>query len=72
MDFEAASKISGARFAVLKGTLARLERALGQFMLDLHTDVHGYTEVAPPLLVRDRAMFGTAQLPKFRTTSSPR
>ena len=60
MDFEAAAKISGARFVVLKGRLARLERALAQFMLDLHTDQHGYTEVNPPLLVRDGAMFGTA------------
>jgi seryl-tRNA synthetase len=66
MDFETASKISGARFVVLKGKLARLERALAQFMLDTHTDKHDYTEVAPPLLVRDDAMFGTAQLPKFR------
>jgi len=65
MDFEAASRMSGARFVVLKGKLARLERALAQFMLDLHTDEHGYQEVAPPLLVRDHAMFGTAQLPKF-------
>ncbi|MDB5485554.1 MAG: seryl-tRNA synthetase [Tardiphaga sp.] len=65
MDFEAAAKLSGARFVVLKKGLARLERALGQFMLDLHTDQHGYTEVNPPLLVRDEAMFGTAQLPKF-------
>ena len=65
MDFEAASRMSGARFVVLKGQLARLERALGQFMLDLHTGEHGYTEVAPPLMVRDEAMFGTAQLPKF-------
>ena len=65
MDFEAAAKMSGARFVVLKGGLARLERALGQFMLDLHTSEHGYTEVEPPLLVRDEAMFGTAQLPKF-------
>ena len=65
MDFEAASRMSGARFVVLKGKLARLERALAQFMLDLHTDHHGYQEVAPPLLVRDQAMFGTAQLPKF-------
>ena len=65
MDFEAAAKLSGARFVVLKSGLARLERALGQFMLDLHTDQHGYTEVNPPLLVRDEAMFGTAQLPKF-------
>ncbi|HWW46749.1 MAG TPA: serine--tRNA ligase [Xanthobacteraceae bacterium] len=66
MDFEAAAKISGARFVVLKKRLARLERALGQFMIDLHTDVHGYTEVNPPILVKDHAMFGTAQLPKFR------
>ena len=65
MDFETAAKMSGARFVVLKGALARLERALGQFMLDLHTGEHGYTEVNPPLLVRDEAMFGTAQLPKF-------
>ena len=65
MDFETATKMSGARFVVLKGKLARLERSLMQFMLDLHTDVHGYTEVQPPLLVRDEAMFGTAQLPKF-------
>jgi seryl-tRNA synthetase len=66
MDFEAATKLSGARFVVNKGTIARLERALAQFMLDLHTDQHGYTEVAPPLLVRDAAMYGTAQLPKFK------
>ena len=66
MDFEAAARLSGARFVVLKGQLARLERALGQFMLDLHATEHGYTEVNPPLLVRDDAMFGTAQLPKFR------
>ena len=66
MDFEAAAKISGSRFVVLKGQLARMERALGQFMMDLHTTEHGYTEVAPPVLVRDEAMFGTAQLPKFR------
>ena len=65
MDFEAAAKLSGARFVVLKKGLARLERALGQFMLDLHTDQHGYTEVNPPLLVHSEAMFGTAQLPKF-------
>lgn len=65
MDFEAAAKLSGSRFVVLKGQLARLERALGQFMIDLHTQEHGYTEVAPPLLVRDEAFFGTAQLPKF-------
>jgi seryl-tRNA synthetase len=66
MDFETAGKLSGARFVVLKSGLARLERALMQFMLDLHTDVHGYEEVNPPLLVRDDTMFGTAQLPKFR------
>ncbi len=66
MDFETATKLSGARFVVNKGSLARLERALGQFMLDLHTQTHGYTEVNPPVLVRDEAMFGTAQLPKFR------
>ena len=67
MDFETAAKLSGARFVVLKKGLARLERALGQFMLDVHTsEPHNYTEVAPPLLVRDEVMFGTAQLPKFR------
>ena len=65
LDFEAAARMSGARFAVLKGQLARLERAVGQFMLDLQTDQHGYLEVNPPLLVRDEAMFGTGQLPKF-------
>src|SRR5580698_8919715 len=65
MDFDAAAKMSGARFVVLKGALARLERALEQFMLDLHTSEHGYVEIAPPVLVRDTAMFGTAQLPKF-------
>jgi seryl-tRNA synthetase len=66
MDFETAAKLSGARFVVLKKGLARLERALGQFMLDVHTgEPHNYTEIAPPLLVRDEAMFGTAQLPKF-------
>ena len=65
MDFETAAMLSGARFVVLKRGLARLERALGQFMLDVHTNEHGYTEVAPPLLVRDEVMFGTAQLPKF-------
>jgi len=65
MDFETAAKLSGARFVVLKGALARLERALSQFMLDLHTSEHGYTEINPPLLVRGPAMFGTAQLPKF-------
>jgi seryl-tRNA synthetase len=66
MDFETAAKLSGARFVVLKKGLARLERAIGQFMLDLHTNEHGYTEVNPPLLVRDDVMFGTGQLPKFR------
>jgi seryl-tRNA synthetase len=65
MDFEAAAKLSGARFVVLKKGLARLERAIGQFMLDLHTNEHGYTEINPPLMVRDEVMFGTAQLPKF-------
>ena len=65
MDFEAAAKLSGARFVVLKKGLARLERAIGQFMLDLHTNEHGYAEINPPLLVRDEAMFGTGQLPKF-------
>jgi seryl-tRNA synthetase len=65
MDFEAAAKLSGARFVVLKKGLARLERAIGQFMLDLHTNEHGYAEVNPPLLVRDDVMFGTGQLPKF-------
>jgi len=66
MDFEAAAKLSGARFVVLKQQLARLERALGQFMLDLHVTEHGYTEINPPLMVRDEVMYGTAQLPKFR------
>lgn len=65
MDFEAASKLAGTRFVVLKGALARLERALAQFMLNLHTGEHGYQEVAPPLMVRDEVMYGTAQLPKF-------
>ena len=66
MDFNTAAKLSGARFVVLKGALARLERALAQFMLDLHTSEHGYTEINPPLLVRDDTMVGTAQLPKFK------
>ncbi|RAH99711.1 serine--tRNA ligase [Acuticoccus sediminis] len=65
MDFERAGKLAGSRFTVLTGKLARLERALGQFMIDRHTEAHGYTEVSPPLLVRDEAVFGTAQLPKF-------
>jgi seryl-tRNA synthetase len=65
LDFEAAARMSGARFVVIKSQLARLERALGQFMLDLQTREHGYTEVSPPLLVRDEALYGTGQLPKF-------
>jgi seryl-tRNA synthetase len=65
MDFATAVKLSGARFVILKGKLARLERALGQFMLDLQTGEHGYVEVNPPYLVRDEAMYGTGQLPKF-------
>jgi seryl-tRNA synthetase len=64
MDFEAAAKISGARFVVLKGALARLERALAQYMLDLHVDKHGLTEVNPPLLVKEHAAYGTGNLPK--------
>src|SRR3954465_3047419 len=73
MDFAAAAKLSGSRFVVLKGALARLERAIAQFMLDLHTREFGYTEISPPLLVRDEVVFGTGQLPKqaedmFRTT----
>jgi seryl-tRNA synthetase len=65
MDFATAVKLSGARFVVLKKGLARLERAIGQFMLDLHTNEHGYTEINPPLMVHDDVMFGTGQLPKF-------
>ncbi len=65
MDFERAAKLAGSRFTVLKGPLARLERALGQFMLDLHTMEHGYIETMPPLMVRDEAVYGTGQLPKF-------
>ncbi|TGQ94500.1 MULTISPECIES: serine--tRNA ligase [unclassified Mesorhizobium] len=65
MDFERAAKLSGSRFTVLKGGLARMERAIGQFMLDLHTTEHGYEEVIPPLMVKDDVMFGTGQLPKF-------
>jgi seryl-tRNA synthetase len=65
MDFATAAKLSGSRFVVLKKGLARLERAIGQFMLDLHTNQHGYTEINPPLLVRNDVMFGTGQLPKF-------
>ncbi len=65
MDFETAAKMSGARFVLLSGPLARLERALGDFMLDVHTREFGYTEVSPPVMVRDNALFGTGQLPKF-------
>jgi seryl-tRNA synthetase len=65
MDFDVAAKIAGARFVVLSGQLARLERALASFMLDLHSNEFGYTEVVPPMLVRDNAVMGTAQLPKF-------
>lgn len=65
MDFEGAARLSGARFVVLRGQLARLERALAAFMLDIQTSEHGYTEVNPPLLVKDHVMFGTGQLPKF-------
>ncbi|WP_296570311.1 serine--tRNA ligase [Phreatobacter sp.] len=64
MDFETAAKLSGARFVLLKKHLARMERALAQFMLDLHTDTHGYTEINPPVLVKDAAVYGTGQLPK--------
>ncbi len=69
MDFETAAKLAGARFTILRGPLARLERALGQYMLDLHTTQHGYTETIVPTLVNDAAMFGTNQLPKFREDS---
>ena len=74
MDFETAAKMSGSRFTIMHSGLARMERALAQFMLDTHTQEHGYTEVSPPLLVRDNALYGTGQLPKFaedlfRTTS---
>ena len=65
MDFETAAKMSGARFVVLTGALARMERALANFMLDIHTEEFGYTEVVPPVLVRDHTMYGTGQLPKF-------
>ncbi len=65
LDFETAAAISGARFAFLRGQMARLQRALGQFMLDMQTGTNGYAECAPPLLVRDEAVFGTGQLPKF-------
>lgn len=66
MDFSIAGKISGSRFVVLRAQIARLERALGQFMLDLHTQEHGYQEIMPPLLVKDDAVYGTSQLPKFK------
>jgi seryl-tRNA synthetase len=69
MDFQAAARMSGARFVVLRGQLARLERALAAFMLDIQTGENGYTEHAPPLLVRDHAMYGTGQLPKFAEDS---
>ncbi|EUB95964.1 Seryl-tRNA synthetase [Rhizobium sp. CF080] len=65
MDFERATKLSGSRFTVLTGQLARLERALGQFMIDMHTTEHGYTEVSSPLMVKGETMYGTGQLPKF-------
>lgn len=65
MDFEAGTKLSGARFVVLKGGLARMERALANFMLDIHTGEFGYTEVVPPALVKDETVYGTGQLPKF-------
>jgi seryl-tRNA synthetase len=65
MDFENAAKLSGARFTILKGALARLERALGNFMLDVHTEEFDYQEISPPLMVKDEIMYGTAQLPKF-------
>jgi seryl-tRNA synthetase len=66
MDFEIASKLSGARFVVLKGALARMERALGQLMVDLHTDTHGYSEIYAPYMLRDECMFGVGQLPKAK------
>jgi seryl-tRNA synthetase len=66
MDFERAAKVSGARFVYLKGDLAKLERAIGAFMLDTHTEMFGYTEVSPPVLVKSSALFGTGQLPKFQ------
>lgn len=69
MDFETASHISGSRFVILKGALSRLERALAAFMLDLHTTKFGYQEVSPPLLVNEKTMFGTGQLPKFKDDS---
>jgi seryl-tRNA synthetase len=65
MDFELSAKLAGSRFVVMKGQIARLHRALGQFMIDLHTREHGYLEINPPVLLRDRALYGTGQLPKF-------
>ncbi|MCH8924706.1 MAG: serine--tRNA ligase [Proteobacteria bacterium] len=65
LDFETAAKLSGARFVVMRGALARLHRAIANFMIDLHTEEHGYTEVMPPYLVRDHVLYGTGQLPKF-------
>jgi seryl-tRNA synthetase len=69
MDFEAAAKLAGSRFTVLRGPLARLQRALGQFMIDLHTSEHGYVETSVPLLVNESVMYGTGQLPKFEEDS---
>lgn len=69
MDFAAGAKLSGARFVAMRGQMARLERALAQFMLDLHVERHGYAEIRPPILVREEAMFGTGQLPKFAEDS---
>ncbi len=66
LDFTTAAKLSGARFSLMNNGLARMERALAQFMLDTHTNENGYTEISPPLMVRDEVMYGTAQLPKFR------
>ena len=66
LDFEKAANIAGSRFSVLMGKLAKLERVLAQFMLDVHTEENGYTEVIPPYIVNDRALFGTGQLPKFK------
>ncbi|MDA0663861.1 MAG: serine--tRNA ligase [Proteobacteria bacterium] len=65
MDFEGAAALSGSRFVVLRGALARMERALGNFMVDLHTTEHGFAEISPPALVRENALYGTGQLPKF-------
>ena len=72
MDFETAAKMSGARFVILKGQLAKLERALAQFMVDLHTEHHGYTEIYAPYMLRDEAMFGVGQFPNSRKTCSRR